>query len=106
MDAFEKSLKEAMRRESPPEGFAERVLSRAGHDRINVRGWRRMRFLMWASAALAVVVLLIGLTEYRRAQRIRGERARQELLLALHIAGSKLRVVQNRLVEINRKGDD
>lgn len=103
-DAFEKSLKEALRREPAPEEFAERILSHTAVARTDVRRWRRPRILIWAAAAIALVTLSIGLAEYRQEQRIRGERARQELLLALHIAGSKLHVVQSHLVEISDKG--
>jgi hypothetical protein len=57
--------------------------------------------LSWA-AACAAVVLLAGGLEYRsqRLERAEGERARREVMLALRITGSKLRLAQARVQRI------
>lgn len=105
--ALEQALRDALRREAAPEGFAERVLARAfpvrpeTHER---RGWRRTSAFRWSAAAALVVVLLAGTALIHRQYVIRGERARDQLMLALRITGSKLHLVQQQLAQIDRDG--
>ncbi|HBY58989.1 MAG TPA: hypothetical protein DEH78_04160 [Solibacterales bacterium] len=95
---LEKDLRAALRREEPPDGFAERVLARTSAPR-RTNG----RALPWwsfaAAAAAACLTLTVGISEYReqRQERARGEAAKQELLEAMRITGSKLRVAQERV---------
>jgi len=105
MDEFERALMEALHREAAPEGFAERVVARAGPVKAGGRIWWKKRAFQWSLAAgLAATLLAGGLIEHRREQQIRGERAREELMLALRITGVKLHAVQERLAEMDREG--
>jgi hypothetical protein len=44
------------------------------------------------------------ISQYRRQERLRGEQARQQVLMALRITGAKLRVVQEQLVKTDDGG--
>ena len=95
MNEFEQNLRDAMARHIPPEGFAERVLARtaASGSHHNLRRWAR-----WAVAAAAILALTAGL--WIRSERIelaRGEQAKQEVLLALRLAGRTLNQVEERI---------
>jgi len=77
MDEFERKLKLALEREPAPEGFAERVLARAGR-RGPVVSWWRTPVARWSvAAALVTACLVTGTTEYQQQERARGERARE-----------------------------
>ena len=119
-------LKHALQRQEPPDGFAERVLSRVGEPQAdprdhNVLPWdpasaglilkaapglasERSRpgparhFVQWAAAA-ALVAAVAGGIEYRTVQKERaeGEAAKARVMLGLHIAGSKLQLVQTKI---------
>ena len=111
-------LKNALRREEPPDGFAERVLGRlaeplqAEHRATTLVSVRTLpwesgalhskrparHFVQWAAAA-ALVAAVAGGIQYRTAQKERaeGEAARARVMLALHIAGSKLQLVQTKI---------
>ena len=98
-DQFEKELREQLRPRSAPAGFAERVLSRMP-TRVPER--RRLWPLWqpdwrWAAIAAVIVVTILGGVEHDRQQRIAGERARQQVLLALRITGTTLRQVQEKV---------
>lgn len=108
MNRFEDMLRDALQREDPGGEFTRRVLA-AAH-REERRSWRerlagafRLPALRWATAALAVLLTLGGV-EYRREQRVRaeGEAAKQQLMLAMRIAGAKLHVAQTKVLEINQ----
>jgi len=59
----------------------------------------------WAAAAVAVVlVLTAGSLGYReRMRRAEGEKAREQVLLALRLTGSELRGVQERLARLQQR---
>jgi hypothetical protein len=120
MDHLEESLRAALRREEPPEGFAERVMARAvlaeqARERLQQQqreegagAWWRALWSgkQWFAApalrvALASVMVLIvitgGLALREQQQRVEGERAKEQALLALRIAGGELRAVQAKL---------
>jgi hypothetical protein len=98
MSRLDDALREALRREEPPDGFAERVMARiqAAPDRAGAwAGWLdafRRPHWRWATA-IAAVALAVGAAEYRN-QRVEGERAKDQVMLALRITGSKLRLTQ------------
>ena len=94
-------LREALSRKTPPEGFAERVLARSrqldGGRRLNV-DW------LWSTVAAAVVLIAVGSAIYeRQARRVEGERAKQDVLLALRVTGEKLRSAQLQVHEIQQR---
>jgi hypothetical protein len=86
MSSLEDDLRRSLRREEPSAGFTQRVLDKAR------RPW-------WATAgariAIAAVLLVgIGLGVRSREEQRRGEQARDQLLLALRLAGGKLNQTQ------------
>jgi hypothetical protein len=98
MSQFERGLRESLRHREPPAGFAERVLarSRESEARHTARPWL---------AAAAAVVLMIGggiFVEHQR-QQAKDEKAKEQLMVALRITGSKLRDVQERLSTIQQR---
>jgi hypothetical protein len=111
MSRFEDELRKALRREEPPEGFAERVMARIqSRDSVREASGRwsgllaafRAPRLRWA-AACAAAVLLAGGLEYRsrKLERAEGERASRQVMLALRITGSKLRLAQDHVRRID-----
>jgi hypothetical protein len=116
MTNFDDELKSALRRQEPPQGFAERVLARATEQgsRQNKPAWRdswlkifaqplRTPLLRWAAVAAVSAALVLGGVHYRNVQRERaqGEAAKERLLLALRIAGNKLQLARTRVDQIN-----
>jgi negative regulator of sigma E activity len=108
MDRLENELREALRREEPPPGFAERVLAAAeaqAGPRQSVWDWFRMPAMRWALAAAACLALAAGITAVRekreREMRARSEEAKAQVMLALRITGSKLHMVQAKVARIN-----
>jgi hypothetical protein len=119
MTRFEDELKNALRRQEPPDGFAERVLARAaeqGSRQVKPSwsdSWLRSfaqlfgpaNLLRWAVVATVAVVLVVGAVHYRdvhvQRERAQGEAAKARLLLALRIAGSKLQLAKARVDQIN-----
>jgi len=116
-DGTEEVLKRALRRQSAPAGFADRVLARTAEadaaDRRPTIGRPRLRLfswpvLRWASAATLAAALVSG-GVYRRhledvkaaRERAEGEAAKQQLVLALRIAGSKLQLAKSKVTRIN-----
>lgn len=84
---FEESLRQAMRRESPPDGFADRVMQRVRNAprRDSHARWRvAAAFLLLTSGALG------GITVQQIHRQRQGEKAREQVMLALHIAGHKV----------------
>jgi hypothetical protein len=119
-DFDDEALKQALRRQSAPEGFAERVLLRLDERNLaktspsqsntsSHASWRAfftLPLVRWAAVAAVAAAMVVGVAEelhYRNLQRehAQGEAAKQRLMLALHIAGSKLQLARSR---VNRAG--
>lgn len=101
MRNLDDELRHALRREEAPAGFADRVIERAGRP---PRRQSSPAFVRWAAAAM-IVGALAGADQYRaiqnaREDRLRGEAAKEQVLQALRIAGSKLHFVQVKIKEI------
>lgn len=103
MTPFEEELKRALARREPGEGFTERVLARAAasepvQNRWRWFGWTRA----WVvAAAMALLLLPVSGVLYRHHERtVRGQAAKQQLLLALQITGSKLQQVQKQVSKV------
>jgi len=93
---FENDLTSAFERKSAPDGFADRVLSRLEAPRRTTSSSLRR-----IAAAIVITAALGGLTahqiiEHRRNEE--GQRARRQLMTALHIAGAKMRVAQRAVI--------
>ncbi|HEX2122041.1 MAG TPA: hypothetical protein VHL59_10405 [Thermoanaerobaculia bacterium] len=93
--ALRTSLKRALRREAPPAGFAGRVMER-------IERPPRTRPVWWraAAASLTLAAVLGGYVTHRVVEQRRGERAREEVLRALSIAGEKVRYAQQEVRDI------
>lgn len=113
MIPFEEKLRNALRHEAAPEGFAERVLARAQSEaQPGAKAW----WQFWAfvstpvfrralAAAAVCLVIAAGLVHHQRQERLRqeGELARVQVRQALHIASVKLNVARKKVQEINRE---
>jgi len=95
MASLEDELRSALRRREPSPDFTERVLARvaAAPVRRASQPWRQPRF-RWVAAIAAALLLAVGGLEYRHYQ---GERAKDQVLLAVRIAGSKLNKAQKKV---------
>jgi hypothetical protein len=94
VNSFEDELRSALRREQPPAGFRPRVLARA-------RVLAAPRRMAWIAAGIAACLLLsAGGFEYRLYE---GRKAKQELLMALEIAGNKLNIAQKKVSDLSRR---
>ncbi len=96
MDAFEKELQEALVRRPAPPSLKRRILE-ARRRRVVRRPemmWMRM------AASLVVVALLGGAGRWgwqAHEERVRGEEARRQVMLALRITGHALDEVSSRV---------
>jgi len=110
IDDFERELKEKLRVRPAPVGFADRVMARVPARRTWSWKWLGMPAWRWAVVTLLVAGMVVGGVEREREQRVAGERAREQVLLALRITGSTLRDVQQKvntgsgLVRFSQKG--
>jgi hypothetical protein len=108
-------LKRALHREQAPDGFADRILARASETPLAARSsaaepilagsWLRFftrPLVRWATlTALATAMFLSVHFHSVWRERARGEAAKQRLMLALRIAGSKLQLAKSRINQIN-----
>lgn len=86
---LEAALREALRQEPAPFGFAEKVLRRAAERE------RRKTTRMWmAIAAMLALVTLSGIEvrDYQTKRQVAAQKAGHELMAALKITGNKLHV--------------
>src|SRR5215471_11122794 len=106
---LENVLKEALRRQDAPENLAADVLARIDQKSTESEpqhSWMSIfarPALRWAACAAVFICLTLGGIHYRHVQRERakGEAAKQQLMLALRIAGSKLQLAKERVNDIN-----
>ena len=109
MNRFEDELRNALRREEPPEGFAARVLARAAAEPerrsvwARIMDWFRMPMVARTVMAAGLCLMVVAGVQYeqQRRERIRGEAAKQRLLVALRVTGSSLRAVHDKVRELN-----
>ncbi len=89
-------LNRSLARTSPPDGFADRVMAHLGQTQALPRHRFTASTLRRIAAAVILTASLGGLTTYQIVEhrRTEGERARRELMTALHIASAKMRVAQ------------
>ena len=102
---LENDLKRVLRRESPPTGFAGRVMQRievedrrsrlSGQPRLSVLHYR-----WWRGAAAATVMLAAALGGYRLHEIRKGEQAKEQILRAMSIASEKAAYAQNQVRQI------
>jgi hypothetical protein len=107
MNDFDRQLKNALRRCEPSANFANRVLAhvaaeKSDHD-LHARSPRtlwRWPTMRWAVAA-AMLLLIAGGAGYRiheqRVEEAQALTAKRQVMLALRITNSKLRLVKERV---------
>ena len=96
MTPFEDQLRQALRPVAPPPGFVERTLARAaGGQRPPARV---IRFPRWIAAMAASLAVLVGGLQYHEYRR--GLEAKQQLLLALEITGSRLAQTKGKIISM------
>lgn len=108
MTDFEDQLREALRPGEVPPGFAHRVLAKVPEAYAAPAArtaWRRVA--LWTSAAVVILAAVLTPIEVQhvRTERAKGEKAKQEVMLALRITGSKLNQAQNRVRQIGTEGE-
>ena len=90
MDQFEEQLKQALQRTEPNPGFEERVSARLNAG----RGAPRYYQSPWLRIAAAALVMIAGGSAWRYHQ---GQVAKEQVLVALRLAGGKLSLVQTQV---------
>lgn len=101
---LEHELKTALARKEPDPGFANQVLDAIRSEKQSTKRERRPWRALAAAATLAAI--LGGVAGQQAAQqaaerRAEGERAQEEVLLALRITSEKLRTAQDHVRHIN-----
>jgi hypothetical protein len=98
MSEFEQKLRDALDPPPAPDGLTARIMGRIAASEAAPRhaGWK-----LWVAGLAAALILTLGIsTDFQRAERIRGERAKQEVLMALRVAGLTLNAIEERVREI------
>jgi hypothetical protein len=96
---LEDELRNALRRQDPPAGFAERVIQQAGPARANFRPAqpKRRPYVWWPAFAAAAAAVVFSLSvENRHRQE---EEAGRQAIVALRIASQKLNAVREKVVD-------
>ena len=105
MKDLDHELKQALRRCEPSEGFGDRVLARLEEQRLQTAYRPKVQLLhlpllRWAGAVVVLISIGIGFAFRVHEQRIEAAKAlaaKQQVMLALRITGSKLRVAKQRV---------
>lgn len=98
--ALRTSLERVLRHRSPDPGFAQRVMARIEDGDLGTelrpprQRWRA------AAASLTLVVLLGSYATHRVVENRRGERAKEQVLLAMRIASEKVSVARQEVRDI------
>jgi hypothetical protein len=103
MKEFEDQLRQALRPGDVPAGFAHRVLAKLP-DAYPPAPPRMLfrRVAVWAAALLVCAGTLTGIqVERSRAERARGEAAKQKVMLALRITSMKLNKAQSHVRQVS-----
>ena len=96
---LERDVERVMRQRSPEPGFAQRVMARIdeGEWATELRPRQRWRA---AAASLTLVVVLGGYATHRVVENRRGERAKEQVLLAMRIASEKVSAARQEVRDI------
>jgi hypothetical protein len=100
LGALERALGDGLEARNAPEGFVDRVMARLP------RKPERAAATWWWSTAAALLLMLCGAGYWQHAQqeRIAGENARAQALLALRLTAAVLNDVQQKVV-VPSKGE-
>ena len=112
MSYLEDDLKIALQRTEPSEDFVNRVLARVNQPPPPEPSWweqltvlLRPPRLQWVAASVILSIMIpVASVQYRKEQRMRaeGEKAKEQLMFAMHVAGSRLHRVQQKVLEMGR----
>ena len=109
-NGLDDALKSALRRQEAPDGFADRVMARVAAHAGQTQEARRdswlslftQPFVRWTALAAFATAMILGVHVYNvHREQARGEAAKQRLMLALHVAGSKLQLAKAKVNEMN-----
>ena len=108
-EELQRLLHRELQAREAPAGFSARVMARLPQAPPSAIPPATQRFwlpaLRWTAAALALVGIAgAGYWEHQRRERIAGERARGQVILALHISAATLHDVLHKVVK-DTKGD-
>jgi len=107
MDRFDQDLRNALERKSPSPGFEGRLTARLGQQEHRTRWWTAWRRppLRWAAITVVSLLLLVGVEEWNERQKEleQGQLAKDQVMLALRIAGSKIRLAQSKVQDLSQK---
>ena len=116
MNRLDELLKTALRRQEAPPSFADRVLARVEQRSAVTPKEERIPWLQifsrplvrWTAWAAVSASLIAGSIHYRnvRREQDKGKAAKQQLMLALHIAGSKLQLARSKVNGIQTSQPD
>ena len=95
MDRLEESLKSALARKEPPDGFAQRVAAKAAAP-ARAAAWTPPR---WIAAAAVAALAVGGGVAYRQRQ---GEMAKEQVMQAMKITAVKLHRIQAHVQEVRQ----
>jgi hypothetical protein len=105
---LEDLLRRGLKPRQAPPGFSTGVMGRlAGTSQVNSLQKKSIfspPAVRWAAAAVLLAVAGAGYWDYQEKERIAGERARDQLILALRISAVTLNDVQQKVVR-STKGD-
>jgi hypothetical protein len=102
MASFEDELRSALRRHEPSPGFTDRVMARVAAAPVRRPARASQPWVRWVAGIAAALLLAAGGLEYRHYQ---GERAKDQVLLAVRIAGSKLNKAQKKVQMLTRRSN-
>ena len=100
MDPLEEQLKNALRREQPRTGLALRVRARIAvqKKRAARAGWSWLPSFEWVLGILVCVGIVAGASyRHERIERSRGEAAKQQVYVALRLAGAKMQLAESKV---------
>ncbi len=104
---FVQSLRRALRRHNPNDDFASRLMTRIAQrtqTKPTVRSWWPLPRLGWVTAGVMCMSIVIGAAKYeQQRQRAKGEAARQQVFVALRIAGAKIQLAQSRVQQLSQR---
>ena len=111
MSYLEDDLKMALQRPEPSGDFVNRVLARVNQPPPpEPTWWERLAVLLrpprlqWVAACIILSVMIPTGVQYRKEQRMRaeGEKAKEQLMFAVRVAGNRLHRVQQKVLEMGR----
>ena len=107
-EELERFLRQELRPRAAPAGFSARVMARLPGTPQEGSIQKKRPFwipaMPWAVAALLLAVLGGSYWEHQQKENLAGERARGQLMLALHISATTLNDVQHKVTS-DSKGD-